>query len=339
MRMMKMMLAMGLSVAMLAGMNSCQKDASIPAPSIKFVDGNNAEIKVANLAADGNAYVEVTADAKTKLQSVTYLVKVTTVANEVKTVPTNGTPFTLAKTKTKSDVNGSEKATIFIGHDPDAVYGNKLDLSSLNGVQIQKLAITIVATDKNGGVTTRVFDAKWNAGAVPTPGTSEGTQLGAEQEGGFSNLYGAGKGGFDLDKNETVSVADAALAKNCHMINISKAKSTEEFEWIPGFTSSSVEFWNNKGKETRQGNGTEFVKVTDAYATFTTVEAVKKAFEAGSATKGADRVAEGDVYVAKFNSTYYVINITKVAADVNYTREKKGNTGHIAFKFKKGSTK
>lgn len=327
MRMMKVLLAAGVAAAMLFGMNSCKKDESIPVPTVSFVDGNDKVLSgTLNLNNDGNTYVKVVADAKTKVATVTYQLAVTMNDGSTTKYPTSA-PKPLTEDKAGDKVAGAQKTTVFIGDEAGAGK-NKIDLSGLKNVK--EITVKIVATDKNGGVTNMERKATYTGAATtvnpnpePTPGTTTGTLLTNEQHGAINHANGGGKMGWDLDNDVALGMKDAN-SSNGSMLNLSDGPDSK---FKPAFTSGTV-----KTPSEITGNGTQYVKVASFDYANATKEAAEKAFAAGTPSVEVQDVQEGQVIIGKKDTKLYVIKITAVSTTGTSTR---AGEGYIEFSYKK----
>jgi hypothetical protein len=164
-----------------------------------------------------------------------------------------------------------------------------------------------MVTDKEGQTAEISVTISKQAAVVNTPFATE------VLTGTFYHIAGLLHGAYDLDGDATVGASGTASAKS--MKNTDAAGIT--------FTGS----WTSD-----PANGTQYVKVTTAYASIYQ-ENAPTLYAAGSASATVTNPAANDVYIAKKGSTYYVVQILTV--EPTYSTGTGGNTGRITFKYKK----
>ncbi len=141
---------------------------------------------------------------------------------------------------------------------------------------------------------------------VNTPFATEYT------DGVFYHIAGLLHGAYNLDGHTTVAASGAAADKS--MKNTDAAGSP--------FTGS----W-----ESDPANGTQYVKTTTAYADIYQENAATL-YAAGTPSATVTNPQQGDVYIGKKGTKYYVIEILSV--EPNFDQGTGGNKGRITFKYK-----
>jgi hypothetical protein len=220
----------------------------------------------------------------------------------VTTVTAEGEIKTL--TVVKKDATGSRTPITITGsYSGKATFSETfvLEFASSDNFPFQ---IVFNVTDKNGKGKEKIYSV--------TKKTASGFTY--TKTGQFYHIEGLLKGAYDLDGDAEVAAAGTASAKS--MKNTDAAG--------VAFTGS----WTSDA-----ANGTQFVKSNTYDYANATVASATTAYAAGSASATVTNPAANDIYIAKKNTTYYVIKI--LTLDPAFNTGTGGNTGKITFEYKK----
>lgn len=298
------------AVALLGGMvlfTSCEKDSEFDDPKVKIEQGSAFELD----PSQGPVY-ELSLDASIVAPGVIDKIVV-------------------ERTKLLNNETVDQGEYIFDGEhvgvtETDISYGDFINYEPFFDGTIDKIEYLIVVTDKEGNIGDAMF-------TVTMGGY---TALDIEfTEGEIWNIYGSGKGCWNLKDDLAVSALGDGIEATRYMINTDAEGSTDKNFPFTGSWSSVESTWISSGGNTMvtKGNGTEFVKANGYDYEKAPRELALHLFENGEATTFVEAPEADDIYIAKLEDELYVIKI--IANDTEVDPNSKLNNGVLRFSYKK----